>query len=110
MQINPYLGFKGTCEQAFKFYERVLGGKLLAMFTYGETPRSDQIAAEWRGKIAHARLAVGDKILMGGDAPPGHGEEAKGFCVNIGVDDPKEADRIFSALAEGGKVQMPIQE
>ena len=58
----------------------------------------------------HARLVVGGNVLMGSDAPLGHGGVADGFRVNIGVDDPAEAERIFAGLAEGGSVEMPIAE
>jgi len=46
MQLNPYLSFDGRCEAAFKFYEKALGGKIVAMMTYGETPMKDQVSAE----------------------------------------------------------------
>ena len=66
--------------------------------------------AEWRNKILHARLIVGDEVLMGSDAPPDRYEEAKGFSVTVGVDDPTDAERIFDALAKNGTVKMPIQK
>ncbi|HEX8665105.1 MAG TPA: VOC family protein [Beijerinckiaceae bacterium] len=110
MQLNPYLFFKGDCEEAFRFYERVLGGKIVAMMTHEGTPAAGHTPAEWRGKIIHARMTIGDKILMGSDAPPGHQQDMSGFSINVGVDDPAEAERIFHALAEGGTVRMPIQE
>ena len=110
MQLNPYLSFKGQCEAAFKFYERVLGGKIEAMMTFGGSPMADQTPAEWRNKIMHARLIVGDEVLMGSDAPPDRYEEMKGISVTLGVDDPGEAERIFHALAENGTVRMPIQK
>jgi PhnB protein len=68
------------------------------------------VPSEWRDKIIHARMTVGDSVLMASDAPPDHYEEPKGFSVNIQVNDPAEAERIFNALAENGKVQMPIAE
>jgi PhnB protein len=111
MQMNPYLTFKGQCEAAFKFYEKVLGGKIVAMMPHEGTPAADHVPAEWRGKIMHARLVLDDdRVLMGSDAPPGMQEEMKGFSVTLGVDKPAEAERIFHALAEDGTVRMPIQE
>jgi PhnB protein len=47
MQINPYLVFNGQCEAAFKFYEKCLGGKIEAIFTFGQSPMADQVPAEW---------------------------------------------------------------
>ncbi len=111
MQMNPYLTFKGQCETAFKFYEKVLGGKIVAMMPHEGTPAADHVPAEWRSKIMHARLVLDDdRVLMGSDAPPGMQEEMKGFSVTLGVDKPAEAERIFHALAEDGTVRMPIQE
>jgi len=54
MQLNPYLIFAGQCEAAFKFYEKSLGGKSSMMMTYGESPMSEQVPPEWRGKIMHS--------------------------------------------------------
>jgi PhnB protein len=110
MKINPYLSFDGQCEAAFRFYEQCLGGRIVALITFGETPMAEQCAPALRGKIAHARLVVGDQVLMGGDPPPEHFEKPKGFSVTINVDEPDEAERVFHALAEGGTVNMPIQK
>jgi PhnB protein len=110
MQLNPYLTFNGRCEEAFKFYEQVLGGKIEAMIPHEGTPVAEHVSPEWRSKIIHASLRVGDNVLMGSDAPPKRYEEAKGFSVSLGVDDVAEAERIFHALAKNGKVRMPIQE
>lgn len=110
MQINPYLLFNGQCEAAFKFYEQCLGGKIDSMLTHAGTPAEAQVPPEWRNKILHARLLVGQAILMGSDAPPERYQEPKGFSVSLQLKEAAEADRIFNALAEQGKVQMPIQK
>jgi PhnB protein len=108
MQIQPYLNFSGQCEAAFRFYEKVLGGKIQAMMTYGESPAAGDSPPEARGRILHVRLEVGDAVLMGSDGPPGYDEKPQGIWVNIAVDDVAEAERIFKALAEGGTVTMAI--
>ena len=110
MQLNPYLLFNGQCEEAFKLYEKCLGGKIADMMTYEGTPMANQIPAEWRKKIIHARLVAGDKILMGSDAPPGRYQQPQGFSVTVTVNTVEEADRIFNALSENGNVTMPIQK
>jgi len=110
MQLNPYLSFNGQCEAAFKFYDRCLDGKIVAMMTYASSPMEGQTPPEWRSKIMHARLMVGDEVLMGSDAPPERYEGAKGFSVTLGIENPGDAERIFRALAQNGTVQMPIQE
>ena len=103
MQLNPYLLFDGQCEAAFKFYEKCLGGKIVAKVTYGESPMAKDTPPERHNKILHARLMVGDNVLMGSDAP-------QGFSVTLGVDTPAEAERIFKALSEKGTLHMPLQE
>lgn len=110
MQLVSYLNFKGNCKEAFTFYEQVLGGKIVAMFTHAETPASEHVSPEWQGMIMHARLLVGDAVLMGSDSPPEMFEPPQGIRVAIMVDSPSEAERIFHALAEGGSVLMPVQE
>ena len=110
MKIDPYLMFDGSCEDAFKFYESVLAGKIEMMMTYGEAPEECPSAPEVRDKIMHASLLVGDQRLMGSDSPPQYREKAQGFAVSINVEEAGEAERIFNALAEGGSVTMPIGE
>jgi PhnB protein len=109
MQLNPYLTFNGQCEAAFKFYEQCLGGKIEAMMPHAGTPAEEHVPVEWRNKIMHARLAVGDGVLMGSDAPLERYEKPRGFSVSLQIKDPAQAERAFHALAEGGAVQMPIQ-
>ena len=110
MQINSYLMFNGQCEAAFKFYEKSLGGKIAFKLTNGESPMAKETPPERLNQILHARFVVGNNVLMGSDAPLERYDEPKGFFVSIGVDTAEEADRIFAALSEKGKVHMPIQE
>lgn len=110
MQLNPYLFFNGKCEAAFRFYEKVLGGKIVAMMTHEETPIADQVAPEMRKAIIHARLTIGDKVIMGSDSPPDRYDAAKGFSVTVGVEEPAEAERIFAALSKDGTIRMPMEE
>ena len=100
----------GQCEAAFKFYEKVLGGKIEAMMPHAGSPMADQVPPEWRSKIMHARLSVDGNLLMGSDAPPDRYEQMKGITVTLGINDPNEAERVFKALSENGTVQMPIQK
>ena len=108
MQIHTYLLFDGTCGEAFRLYERVLGGKIDFIQTNGESPMAGQTPPELRDKVIHVHMTVGDQVLMGSDAPPEHFEKPQGFSVSLGIDDPAEAERVFNALAEGGQVTMPL--
>src|SRR2546422_6538623 len=110
MQLSTSLNFNGQCEAAFKFYDQCLGGKIQTMMTWGDSPMADQVPSEWRGKIIHASLIVGDTALLGADAPPGRYEKPRGFSVTIQINDQAEAERIFHLLAEKGTVVMPIQQ
>jgi PhnB protein len=108
--MNPYLLFNGDCETAMKFYEQSLGGKVEAMFTHEGTPMEKMVPADWRKKIIHARLKLGDKVLMASDCPPERYVKPQGFSVNLDFKSPAEAERVFGALAENGSVQMPLQQ
>lgn len=117
MKLNAYLSFNGDCEAAFRFYEKVLGGKIVALIPYSEMPAGAggggpdcAPPADLGSKIMHARIAIGDQLLMGSDCPPGRFDAPKGTMINIGLEQPAEAERIFKALSEGGTVTMPIQE
>ena len=110
MQVNTYLAFNGQCRAAFELYQRVLGGKIEMMLTHGESPMADKTPPEWRERIMHARLIVGEQALMGADSPPEYYEGNKGFSVSIGVENTATAERVFNGLAEGGTVRMPLQK
>jgi PhnB protein len=110
MQIHTYLLFDGDCAEAFRTYERVLGGNIDFIQTHGESPMADQTPPELRDKVIHVHMTVGDQVLMGSDAPPEHFDKPQGFSVSIHVDDPAEAERIFNALAEGGQVTMALEK
>jgi PhnB protein len=110
MNIHPYLGFNGDCENAFEFYEKVLGGKIVFRMTWGEMPEADRFPSEMHKRIMHATLNIGDAVLMGADSPPGQFEKPTGMHVSIHLNDVVEGERIFNALAENGNVTMPFQK
>jgi PhnB protein len=110
MKINTYLTFNGDCEKAFQFYAEHLGGKIEAMFPFAGTPAEEFTPPEWKDKIMHATLSVGDALLMGSDAPGGRFEKPQGFSVSLQIPDPAEAERVFDALAANGQVIMPLEK
>src|SRR5215208_4705 len=110
MPINPYLTFDGQCEEAFRFYEQCLGGKIVAMTKFKGSPAEEHTPPEWQDKILHAYMTVGDAVLMGSDAPPGHYANPQGLHVSLGVTEPAEAERAWNGLSEGATVQMPLGE
>ena len=108
MQINPYLLFNGNCEEAFKLYERALGGKIMAMLPHEGTPAEQHTSAEWKKKILHARLEVGGEAIMGTDEPAGHFSKPRGFSVSVTVKTKADAEKVFNELAKGGTVTLPL--
>lgn len=110
MQLVAYLAFDGNCREAFAFYEKALGGAIVMMMDHTAPPIVDQVPPEWGSRIMHARLQIGDAVLMGGDAPPDTYKTPTGFSVALQTKDAAEADRVFQALSEGATVTMPIGE
>lgn len=110
MRVDPYLNFKGQCEEAFKLYEKVLGGKIEAMMTYGDSPAAEHTPPEISHWILHASLDIGDQRIMASDSPPDRYEKPQGLFVSLGFQDPAEGERVFNALAEGGTVHMPFEK
>ena len=109
MHVAPYLNFDGNCREAFGVYADILGGKIKFMQTHGESPIPDQ-GQEMRERIMHARLAIGDSVMLASDTPIGMYEPTRTMYVMAQRDDPADAERVFHALAEDGRVMMPIQE
>jgi PhnB protein len=110
MKLNPYLIFNGECEAAFKFYEHCLGGKIDAMMPHAGTPAEEHVPAAWRDKILHASMTIDGEVLMASDAPPDQYQKPQGFSVTLHIKDPAEAERVFDALAEGGTIQMLLEQ
>ena len=110
MQVNPYLVFNGDCAEALKFYEECGIGRNDGMMTHAGTPAESHVPTEWRDKIMHARLVIGDSVLMASDAPPDHYKKPQGFSVSLQFKDPVEAERIFKTLSAGGEIRMPFGE
>ena len=111
-QAIAYLGFDGNCADAMRFYEKALGGKLEVLMSGAESPMADQMPKEFAHRILHARLALpGGGLLYAGDAPANMPYEGiKGVSITVDYATVAEAERVFDALAAGGRVTMPMQE
>src|SRR3954453_5015674 len=105
MTLNPHISFDGRCETAFRFYEQCLGGGIVTMLTWGDSPMAAEVPTEWRGKIVHATLTVGAAVLTGADVTPDKYQRPAGFQILLEIDSPVEAERIFQALSDNGTVQ-----
>lgn len=110
MKANAYLYFNGNCEEAFKFYERCLGGKINMMMTHAGSPAENMGGPEFAAKILHASLQIGETMLFASDAPPDRYRKPVGFSVSLHIETTEEAERIFKELSAGGEVHMDLQE
>jgi len=108
MKMQTYVNFAGTCAEAFRFYEQHLGGTIGMMMTHGESPDQSRVKPEWKDKVLHARISMGETVLMGADIPDA--QPMRSAYLSLSVTSDTEAERIFSALANGGEVFMPLQE
>jgi PhnB protein len=108
MKMNTYVNFAGTCGEAFRFYEKHLGGQIGMMMTHGQAPDQSKVNQDWKDAVLHARISIGGIELMGADIP--NAQPMRSAYLSLSVDSDSEAERIFSALSDGGRVFMPIQE
>ncbi|AOF86749.1 hypothetical protein BSY239_440 [Hydrogenophaga sp. RAC07] len=111
IQLCAYLSYNGDCAEAMAFYAKVLGARLEALITYGQMPGEMPVPAEHADRVMHAYLVHPDFAIMAGDTPPGVPYAGiQGCMLAITYPTVAEATRVFNALAEGGKVGMPLAE
>ena len=113
MHIEPYLFFDGRCEEAISFYQRALGAEVLMMMRNKDSPEpaSPGELPEGSGhKVMHASLRIGKSSVMMSDGHCAGQPDFRGFSLSISTDTVAQAERLFAALAEGGKVQMPLAQ
>jgi PhnB protein len=110
MTMAPYLNFKGDCEAAFQLYQLTFNGKIGELFRYAGSPMENDVPADWGNRIMHGSVAILGQILMGADTPPERYEQPQGFSLALHLQNVFEAERIFAALAEGGKVVVPFEK
>jgi PhnB protein len=107
MLIQPYLLFDGNCGDAFRRYHELLGGDL-QMQRFGDMPGPGGNPDE-ADLVLHARLQVGDAVLMASDAPSDRRGPRGSYAVSLTLDTQDEARRVFDGLAEGGQVHMALE-
>src|SRR4051794_3314186 len=108
MKLNTYVNFAGKCAEAFRYYEQHLGGQVGMMMTHGQAPQQTQQNPDWKDAVLHARITIGDTDLLGADIPGA--EPMRSAYLTLGVDSDAEAERIYTALGDGGRVLMALQE
>ena len=109
MKLSIYLNYPGNCEQAFRFYEQHLGGKVTLMTRHGEQPAGEsRLPADWNGKILHAQIEIGGSAVRGADIPSA--EPMRSAYLTLNLDSTGEAERIYGLLSEGGQIFMKMEQ
>ena len=107
MRLDIYVNYRGTCEQAFRFYEQHLGGRITGLVRHSEQPNPN-VSPEWKDKVLHARIEIGAAVLMGADIPTA--EPMRSAYLSLSLDSETEAERAYAALAEGGEIFMKMEK
>lgn len=111
MLIQPYLFYEGRCEEALEFYRQALGAEITMLMRYRDSPDpvpDDMIPAGSEDKIMHASFNIGDSTIMASDGMCSAKPAFQGFSLSLTVPSEADADRLFAALADSGKVRMPL--
>ena len=107
-QIQPYLNFDGRAEEAIEFYKAKLGAKVEALMRFKEAPDQSQMSPGSGEKVMHACIRIGDTQLMASDGRCQGKGGFQGIALAFNARDPKDAEKVFNALSDGGNVQMPL--
>lgn len=107
MKLDIYVNYSGNCEQAFRFYEQHLGGKITSMSNH-EQQQNPNIPDGWKTKILHARIEIGGAVLMGADIPAA--EPMRSAYLTLRLDTATEAEHIYLLLSGGGQIFMKMEE
>jgi len=108
MKLYTYLNYPGNCQEAFRFYEQHLGGKITMMMTHGEGPNPNAGPPNWKDAILHARMNIGETELMGADIPGC--QPMRSAYLTLVVGSIEEAERIWATFSDGGEIFMPLTE
>lgn len=107
MKIDIYLNYPGNCEEAFRFYEQHLGGKIVMMMRHGEISDSP-MPTEWKDKVLHAAIEIGGTVIRGADVP--RAEPMRSAYVTLIADSPEQAEHLYALLSDGGQIFMTMAE
>lgn len=111
MKIEPYLFFNGHCDAAIDFYKRVFGAEQVLLMRYRDSPEAPPMALPpgWEDKVMHASVQIGETMLMASDGCVDGTAEFKGVSLSVTMPDADTAAKVFTALADGGEVTMPLR-
>ena len=108
MPVQPYLFFDGRCEEAIAFYKKTLGAEVEMMMRFKDNPNPETNPPGTADKIMHASLKIGDGVVMASDGRCLGQPNFQGFALSVTAPNEGEAARVFTALGDGGQVQMPL--
>jgi len=102
-----YVNYRGTCEEAFRFYEQHLGGRITGMTRHSDQPNPN-IPPDWKDRVLHARIEIGNAVLMGADIPSA--EPMRSAYLTLTVDSEAEAEHLYGLLTDGGQIFMKMEK
>ena len=109
MQVQPYLFFDGRCNEAVEFYRSALGAEVEMLMRFKDCPEPEyRPSPGTEDKVMHCSLRIGEATVMASDGECQGKSSFQGFALSLPVASEAEADRVFNALADGGRVQMPL--
>jgi PhnB protein len=109
VHLHTYLNYGGNCEEAFRFYEQHLGGKITMLMRHGEAPGARDLPPDRARTVLHARMNLGGTELLGADVPPDRFQPMRSAYLTLTFDSDEAADRVFALLSDGGEIFMPMQ-
>lgn len=108
MKLDVYLNYPGNCQEAFRFYEQHLGGKVTLMMTHAQGPNAASLPANQKNAILHARMELGGTVVMGADIP--NSEPMRSAYLTLSADTEQDAERVYDLLADGGQIFMKMEK
>jgi len=106
MRLDTYVNYRGTCEEAFRFYQQHLGGRITSLELHGRPHPG--IPPDWGEKVLHARIEIGGAVLMGADIP--NAEPMRSAYLTLTFDSEGEVEQAYAVLKDGGEVFMKLEK
>ncbi|GEO09050.1 VOC family protein [Segetibacter aerophilus] len=109
MKLTPYIHFQGNAEEAMHFYTAALGGNVIAISRYGDSPMASD--EDYKDKVLHGRIQFGDNVIMISDTFKGKNVQTEGnIQLSIELSEEGQIDDVFKRMSEGGTVTMELQD
>jgi PhnB protein len=108
--VQPYVFFDGKCEEAIEYYKQALGAEVVMLMRFKDSPEPPPpgCGPQDTSKVMHAQFRIGETVIMASDGRATGNPKFNGFALSLSMKTEAEADQAFNALANGGKVEMPL--